>query len=400
MAKILYYGDSPTVTTGFGVVANNLLSRFVKMGHEICVLGINHFGNPYDPKKFPYPIYPVDKGGPEQLYGYHKFWPIEQQFQPDIIFFLNDPWIIETVMSVKPQGYETQAKVVAYYPTDAEPMQASWVKMLNKFDAQVCYSKYAEDVVTKSNEGKRPKNLFQVYHGVDTKVFKPVNMSFARQKLHLPNDAFIVGMVARNQYRKRFDIMCQGFAEFAQNKPDAKLYLHTAPKDVGFDIADLVRQFNLGGKLIITKDLTNPSAGVPEQALNLIYNSFDVNCLISLGDGFGLPVAESMAAGTPQVVSGHSCLKELVDGHGGLTVKTIATFMNPSGINTWGMVSDYRDLADKLEIMYNSEDLRKRFSQEAYEFITQPQFTWDYAATQFNTIFKKVLHILDREQAA
>lgn len=189
--------------------------------------------------------------------------------------------------------------------------------------------------------------------------------------------------------------MCQGFAEFAQNKPEAKLYLHTALKDVGFDIADLVKQFNLNGKLIITKDLTNPSSGVPEKALNMVYNTFDVNCLISLGDGFGLPVAESMAAGVPQVVSGHSCLKELVAGHGGLTVNTIATIMNPQ-IGTWGMISDYRDLAEKLEIMYNSEDLRKRFSQEAYDFITQPQFTWDHAAQQFNTIFKKVLHILDR----
>lgn len=193
--------------------------------------------------------------------------------------------------------------------------------------------------------------------------------------------------------------MCQGFAEFAKNKPEAKLYLHTAPKDVGFDIADLVRQFDLSGKLIITKDLVSPASGVSEKALNLIYNSFDVNCLISLGDGFGLPVAESMAAGCPQVVSGHSCLRELVEDHGGLTVNTIATFMNPQ-INTWGLLSDYRDLADKLEIMYGSQELRKRFSQEAYEFITQPQFSWDYAAKEFNTIFRKVLHLLDRQQAA
>lgn len=193
--------------------------------------------------------------------------------------------------------------------------------------------------------------------------------------------------------------MCQGFAEFAQGKDNVKLYLHTAPKDVGFDIADLVRQFNLESNLIITKDLINPSSGVPEKALNMVYNTFDVNCLISLGDGFGLPVAESMATGCPQLVSGHSCLKELVEGHGGLTVDTIATFMNPQ-INTWGMISSFHDLAEKLEIMYGSEELRKRFGHEAYDFITQPQFSWDHAAKQFNTIFKKVLHILDRAQAA
>lgn len=401
MAKILYYGDAPVVDTGFGIVAKNLLNRFAKMGHEIYALGINFYGDPYDPKKFPYPIWPCDKGPTDSIYGYAKFWAIEEKVQPDIIFLLNDPWVIQRLLEFKPANWarEKTTKFVAYYPTDAEPLQASWVEMLNKFDAQVCYSKYAEEVVTKSNKGRRPKNLYQVYHGVDTEIFKPVNMSLARRQTNIPDDLFVVGMVARNQYRKRFDIMCQGFAEFAKDKPDARLYLHTAPKDVGFDIANLVKQFDLGGKLIITKDLVSPASGVPEKALNLIYNTFNVNCLISLGDGFGLPVAESMAAGTPQLVSGHSCLKELVDGHGGLTVNTIATFMNPQ-INTWGMISDYRDLAEKLQIMYNSEELRKRFSEEAYNFITQPQFSWDYAAEQFDTIFKKVLHILDRARAA
>lgn len=401
MAKILYHGDAPVVDTGFGVVAKNLLNRLAKMGHEIYALGINFYGDPYDQKEFPYPIWPCDKGAPDQIYGYAKFWAIAEKVQPDVIFLLNDPWVIERLLEYKPKNWsgEKTVKMVAYYPTDAEPLQPQWAEMLRKFDAQVCYSKYADEVVTRSNKGERPKNLYQIYHGVDTGIFKPVNTSLARRQLHLPEDAFIVGMVARNQYRKRFDIMCQGFAEFAEGKEKVKLYLHTAPKDVGFDIVDLVKQFKLEDKLIITKDLINPSSGVPEKSLNMVYNTFDINCLISLGDGFGLPVAESMAAGVPQLVSGHSCLKELVEGHGGLTVNTVAAIMNPQ-INTWGLISDYRDLAEKLEIMYNSEELRKRFSMEAYEFITQPQFTWDYAAEQFNSIFKKVLHILDRAHAA
>lgn len=395
MARILVYADSPTVTTGFGVVSKNLLNRFHAMGHEIGALGINHYGDPYDQKIYPYPIWPVDKGPQEAVYGLKKFWYIENQFKPDIIFMINDPWVIQDVMSNKPPNWEREktTKIVVYYPTDAAPIQKEWVEMLNKFDAQVCYSKYAEEVVTESNGGKRPKNLYQVYHGVDTDVFKPVNQALARQQLHLPVDAFIVGMVARNQFRKRFDIMCQGFAEFAKDKENAKLYLHTAPKDVGFDIPDLVRQFDLQGKLIITKDLVSPASGVSEKALNMVYNTFDVNCLISLGDGFGLPVAESMATGCPQVVSGHSCLKELVEGHGGLTVKTALTLMNPQ-INTWGMVSDYKDLAKQLDILYKNKELREQMGEQAYSWITQAQFTWDFAAERFNEIFAKVLHLL------
>jgi glycosyltransferase involved in cell wall biosynthesis len=130
----------------------------------------------------------------------------------------------------------------------------------------------------------------------------------------------------------------------------------------------------------------------------LIYNSFDVNALISLGDGFGLPVAESMATGCPQVVSDHSCLRELVEGHGGLTAKTASWLMNTTGINTWGGLTDVDDLTEKLEILYKNKDLRISMAEQGYAFIKQEKFTWDYAAKEFNKIFKSLFHILDEEK--
>jgi glycosyltransferase involved in cell wall biosynthesis len=304
------------------------------MGHEICVLGINTFGEPYNQKKFPYPIWPGDRGSIDLVYGYHKFWPIEESFKPDIIFFLNDPWIIDNYMSLKPRNWEREGttKIVAYYPTDAGPVHPEWVTMLNSFDAQVCYSNFAERTIIESNKGVRPKNLYQIYHGVDTEVFFPIPMPLARERLNIPQDAFVVGMVARNQPRKRFDVLAQGFAEFAKDKKNTKLYLHTSLNDVGFNIPNLCKQLGIEDKIIVTKNVT-PIGGVSNEVLNLIYNSFNVNCLISLGDGFGLPVAESMAVGAPQVVSGHSCLQELVD---------------------------YKDLAEKLQMLYDSDDFTKK----------------------------------------
>lgn len=392
--RILFCGDSPTVTTGFGIVSKNLLTRWSDMGHKIGVLGINYYGDPYDHTEFKFPIWPVDKGSMDSMYGYNKLWLIEEAFKPDIIFFLNDPWVIASYLSSRPVTERTEyQKIIAYYPTDGGPIKPEWLKILNELDAQICYSNFAERVIIESNDGVRPPNLYQVYHGVDTSVFRPMNQSLARETLNLPQDSFIVGMVARNQYRKRFDILVQGFAEFAEDKPEAKLYLHTVLKDVGFDIYDLCRQYKLSNKLILTEDL-NPAKGVPDTVLNLIYNSFDINCLISLGDGFGLPVAESMATGCPQVVSGHSCLQELVENHGGLTVKTAAWIMHTQGINTWGGVSDYKDLASKLNILYKNKPLRLEMAQQASDFIHQEKFTWDYSAREMDNIFKKLFHLV------
>lgn len=393
--RILYVGDSPTVTTGFGVVGKNLLKGLHARGHEIYALGINHYGDPYDQKEFPFMIYPCDRGNMDLIYGYAKMWHLAKKIRPDLIFFLNDPWVIEKYFDYKPADYDdSYTKYIAYYPIDSGPLKPSWAKMLtDRFDAQVCYSHFAEGIVTEANGNKRPKNLHQIYHGVDTNTFFPVVQHEARRRLRLPQDAFIVGMVARNQYRKRFDILVQGFAKFAQDKPNAKLYLHTSLQDVGFDILDLASQYNLDNKLILTEGMSLPD-GVPDYMLNLIYNSFDVHALISLGDGFGLPVAESMAVGCPQVVSDHSCLRELVEGHGGLTVKNAAWLMNVSGINTWGGLSDVDDLAEKLDRLYKNQDLRMRMAQEAYDFILQDKFNWEKIVDQFDSVINNVFKIV------
>jgi len=396
MARILFCGDSPTVDTGFGIVSKNLLLRLHKMGHEIVVLGINHYGNPYNPKDFPFPIYPVDQGSIERMYGYDKFWPIQEAVKPDLLFFINDPWVVNEYMIRKPE-HVVSPKVVVYYPTDAGPIKKPWMDLLNRVDAQVCYSYYAESVVLESNGGKRPKNLHQIYHGVDTTKFFPVNQHIARASMGIPVDQFVVGMVARNQYRKRFDIFLKGFANFAKDKPKAMAYLHTAKQDVGFDVDELVLQLGLKNRVYTTGDV-RPDKGVSSEELNLIYNSFDVNALISLGDGFGLPVAESMATGCPQIVSDHSCLKELVEGHGGFTAKTAAWLMNTTGINTWGGLTDVDDITTKLEILYKNRDLRISMAEQGYAFIKQEKFTWDYAAKSFDKIFKGLFHIINEEK--
>ena len=392
--KIFYCGDSPSVDTGFGVVAKNLLTRFKTLGHEIVVLGINEYGsNPRKTAQFDFPIYPCDKGGPEQVYGFHKMWPIIEAEKPDLIFLLNDPWLIKNYMDLRPPDASKYLKYVAYYPTDAAPLKPEWLKTLNDFDAQVCYSKYAESVITHSNGNERPSNLHQIYHGVDTTVFKPMNQQLARRNLGLPEDLFIVGMVARNQPRKRFDLLMMAFAQFAKGKDNVKLYLHTGLQDIGFDIQDIARQLDIANKLILTPGIT-PNQGVTEEELNTIYNSLDVHALISLGDGFGLPVAESMATACCQLVSGHSCLKELVEDHGGLVVKNATWMLNSGGMNTWAGVSDTEDITKQLNFLYNNPEKKIAMAKEAYNFITQEQFTWDYAANKFNRIFKDVMHIL------
>jgi glycosyltransferase involved in cell wall biosynthesis len=395
--RILFVGDSPTVNTGFGVVSKNLLKRLHDRGHEIHVLGINHHGEPYDREKFPFDIHPCETGGMAAVFGMDRLWQILPQIQPDVLFLFNDPWIIENYLDHRPNNISAPyLKTIGYYPIDAGPLKPSTAERLTELDVQVCYSEFAERIITEANGGQKPANLYQIYHGVDTKTYFPMNQQLARKELGIPFDSWVVGMVARNQYRKRFDILISAFAKFAKDKKDAKLYLHTAIQDVGFDIGDLIQeQFKIGDKIILTDGIT-AAKGVPDSMLNLIYNSLDVNVLVSLGDGFGLPVAESMAVGCPQIVSDHSCLKELVEGHGGLTVKTAAWIANTSGFNTWGGVPDEDDLVKKLEWAYQYPEMMRQYGEDGFKYITQPKFNWEVIADQFDDIIKQQFHIINR----
>ena len=91
----------------------------------------------------------------------------------------------------------------------------------------------------------------------------------------------------RNQPRKRIEITMQGFALFAENKPDnVKLYLHMGSEDMGWNLMSLARRYDIEGRLIIS----NTSKETPTDSvkrLNMIYNACEVGINTSLGEGWG-----------------------------------------------------------------------------------------------------------------
>jgi hypothetical protein len=56
--KILAYGDSPVIPSGFGTVMKNIFYYLGKSGrYDIDIFGINDRGNWKDPKIYPYHVY-------------------------------------------------------------------------------------------------------------------------------------------------------------------------------------------------------------------------------------------------------------------------------------------------------------------------------------------------------
>lgn len=97
---------------------------------------------------------------------------------------------------------------------------------------------------------------------------------------------------------------------------------------------------------------------IPTADLPLWYNSADVFVYPSVFEGFGLPVLEAMACGTPVITSNVSSLPE-VAGDAGLTLP-------PDDINQWtdALSRAYHDVAWRETAQHNGLDRAKQFTWE------------------------------------
>ena len=105
---------------------------------------------------------------------------------------------------------------------------------------------------------------------------------------------------------------------------------------------------------------------LPDRLLWAAYRLAHCTLFPSLNEGFGLPVAESLAAGTPVITSNYGSMRDIVA---------------PQGVPLGGLLVDPRDdssLLEALRTMLTDPQAHRRLEQEATRHVER---TWDqYAA--------------------
>ena len=124
----------------------------------------------------------------------------------------------------------------------------------------------------------------------------------------------------------------------------------------GQELRETVARLGLSDRVVFT-------GFVPDDDLVALYNAAKLLVLPSFDEGFGLPVIEAMACGTPVAVSHIGALKELV-GNAGLV-------FDPENLD---------DLASTLDRLLQSEELRKRLRQRGLDRVRR--YSWRRAAEQ------------------
>jgi glycosyltransferase involved in cell wall biosynthesis len=224
-----------------------------------------------------------------------------------------DTWVIQP-NNIQPIPW------VAYFPVDHDPMPPKVKESILFANARIAMSKFGLEQAHKMG-----MDSYYVPHAVDTNLYKVIDKKEARDKLKLPQDAWVIGTVAMNKgqpSRKNFTQMLEAFRNFKRRHTDAIYYLHTQLGQgqdglQGVNLPELCELLGLRvGKDVFFCDQYNQVIGFNEEYMALMYSSLDVHMLVSAGEGFGIPIIESQSCGCPNIVGGWTAMPELLySGH-------------------------------------------------------------------------------------
>jgi len=299
--RINWFSNSPAATTGYGVQTKLFVPRLAKLldkgisvtaffGVQSGVLNINGI-KVYPNFKHPYG---------QDVIGAHAQWD-----QADAVVTLVDAWVI--------QNENIELPWFPWFPIDHEPMPANVLAKVRQAAKPIVMSKFGKRTAEQVG-----LDVWYAPHGVDTKVFKPLDRKEAREHLKWPQDKFIVGMVAANKdnpSRKAFHEQIAAFAALHAAHPDTMLYLHTddgTHGGNGVDLIKFIRRMGLviGEDVMICDQYMN-GLGFPDAYMVDAYNGMDVLTNVAMGEGFGIPILEAQACGTPVIVGDWTSMSEL-----------------------------------------------------------------------------------------
>ena len=396
--RIAFYGDAPSVATGFGKVSSNILPYLHNTGkYEIYCFGVNYMGIPHP---YPFQIYPMLPNPQGDPYGREKIQQIIPQMDFDILFLLQDSFIMtflpNLIQEMKKRG--KNFRTLVYFPIDGVPWP-EWIEAMSAADVPITYTQWGRSQCVKAFPSISDK-LHVIPHGISLKEFFPVSQEERgrlRKMYFGPHaDKFIVINVNRNQQRKDIPATMMAFKEFKRDCPKSVLYLHCAEKDVGWDLNRVARHLDLriGEEVIFPKNF-NVNTGFPVKVVNDLYNCADVCVSAALGEGWGLSSVEAMATKTPCIFPDNTSLTEIfADGRGFLCRSGDTPNMSivlPMDNEVVRPRTNINDIVKYLKRLYEKPEIGTRMAEKAYAWVVNT-LQWErHIVPQFEYIIDQLV---------
>jgi hypothetical protein len=313
--RILWYSNAPFVPTGYGTQTAQAVTRLIKEGHEVAIhamYGLEGVSSNWNGiKMYPRGMAPYSD---DVLVAHGMDWANGNPKLPSLIMTLFDVW------PLKSKSLDMVKNIASWVPIDHAPCPADVVDWCKKPNVKpIAMSRFGEQMLNDADV-----ECFYAPHGIES-VFNPESKMVnggrtftGRELMGIPDDKFVVMMNAANKgaspSRKSFAENLLAFGIFAQDKPDAILYLHTEKDGAmgGVNLEHLLHACGIREDQYKIVDQYAYRTGFPQQALASMYADADVLLSASMGEGFGLAVIEAQACGTRVIVSDFTAQPELV----------------------------------------------------------------------------------------
>ncbi len=294
--KIAYVSDFDMSGSGYFNLSTPLCDGLSELGHEIKVVGMGYRGQEHHHKFSIIPCHDFQEVN-ALISNLVNLWGF------DVLIVALDITIQEQLIRAMPPN--KPFKYVGIMPIESDPLCLPLAMVLMQMDKAFVISKFGTDEARKVGV-----NVEYLEIGIDSESWRPPTeeeRNKLRHSMMFEDDAFIVLTVADNQERKNLSKGLQIFAEFAQDKPNAKYILVTREHNlIGWRLRDLGQEYGINDKLIIFE------RGLDFKKLWSIYAMSDVFFLPTKAEGFGMPLLEAMSMGIPCIGTNCTAVAELL----------------------------------------------------------------------------------------
>jgi hypothetical protein len=337
--KILWHSNAPWANTGYGKQTAIALEELKELGHEMVVSAFYGIQGATLNAPGGFLVLPshIDSYGNDIASAHWKFT------ESDLVISLVDAWVLND---------ESWGKMpwAAWTPIDHDPAPTHVTDVLEKGNAvPIAMSRFGERAMREA--GLDP---LYVPHSVHPTFLEDMPDRHDIRKGYKWDDNFVVGMVAANKghhpSRKSFTQVFEAFETFYRAHPEALLYLHCEQDPpFGIDLPTALDRFGIPQEAALFVDTYRNIVGMGEGYMRNTFAAFDVLANPSMGEGFGVPIIEAQAVGTPVIVSDWTAMPELC--HYGKAVGGTRTYTDQS---TYQITPNVGEIYEAMEWAYKT----------------------------------------------
>lgn len=302
--RIMIHSNGPMVPSGYGSQVRLLGREMIAAGHQV---GVSAFAGLSGSAIEHQGMFVMPSG--QQPFGVDTIIPHATHWAADLTIALMDFWQLSPIAE-----HLRELNLAAWLPIDSEPM--GWMDrgaLQQSAAFPLAMSRFGLEQLHAAGF----TNAVYIPHSVDTEEYAPLPAETrAAYRAGMGMEGrFVIGIVAANNdhLRKGFAEQFEAFRRFHKRHPEALLLVHTIPDSGrGIPLRRMAQQMGLADGSYKFSDTYAQISGLFDQSLmSDFYNVLDVLSACALAEGFGLPMVEAQACGTPVISTRGSTMTEL-----------------------------------------------------------------------------------------